>query len=103
MEFHRRLHRDVRTMGEIARNSQETMRLIPLAEAVKELFDRLIEFPDKLDAKGCIVKGKLRTVKHMLKMLLCNRYHDMIDYVKAIFESCPKQILLSGSQKKVLT
>ena len=55
-EFHRRLHRDVRTMGEIARNCQETMRIIPLAEAVKELFDRLIEFPDKLDAKGCIVK-----------------------------------------------
>ena len=55
------------------------MRIISLAEAVKELFDRLIEFPDKLDAKGCIVKGKLGTVKHMLKMLLCNWYHDMID------------------------
>ena len=38
-------------MGEIARNCQETMRIIPLAEAVKELFVRLIEFPDKLDAK----------------------------------------------------
>lgn len=82
LEFHKRLHRDVRTMGEIARNCQETMRIIPLAEAVKELFVRLIEFPDKLDAKGCIVKGKLRTVKHMLKMLLCNWYHDMIDYVR---------------------
>ena len=103
LEFHRCLHRDVRTMGEIARNCQETIRIIPLAEAVKELFVRLIEFPDKLDAKGCIVKGKLRTVKHMLKMLLCNWYHDMIDYVKAIFDFCPKQIQLSGSQKKVLT
>ena len=71
--------------------------------AVKELFDRLIEFPDKLDAKGCIVKGKLRTVKHMLRMLFCNWYHDMIDYVKAIFDFCPKQIQISGSQKKVLT
>ena len=103
LEFHRRLHRDVRTMGEIARNCQETMRIIPLAEAVKELFDRLIEFPDKLDAKGCIVKGKLRNVKHMLKILLCNWYHDMIDYVKAIFDFCPKQIQNSGSQKNVLT
>ena len=69
----------------------------------KKLFDRLIEFTDKLEAKGCIVKGKLRTVKHMLKMLLCNWYHDMIDYVKAIFDFCPKQIQFSGSQKKVLT
>lgn len=103
LEFHRRLHRDVRTMGEIARDCQETMRLIPLAEAVKELFDRLIEFPDKLDAKGCIVKGKLRIVKHMLKMLLCNWYHDMIDYVKAIFDFCPKQIKKSGTLKKWLT
>lgn len=90
-------------MGEIARNCQETMRIIPLAEAVKELFDRLIEFSDKLDAKGCIVKGKQGTVKHMLKMLLCNWYHDMIDYVKAIFDFCPKQIKKQGTQKKRLT
>lgn len=103
LEFHRRLHRDVRTLGEIARNCQETMRIIPLAEAVKEQFDRLIEFPDKLDAKGSIVKGKLRTVKHMLKILLYNWYHDMIDYVKAIFDFCPKQIKKQGTQKKRLT
>lgn len=102
-EFHRRIHKDIRTMGEIARYCEETMRIIPIAEAVKELLIRLEEFPEKLYKTGVIVNGKLKSAKRMLHMLLNSWFRDMIDYVKDIFDCSPKNRKLRSRTSKTHT
>ena len=102
-EFHRRIHKDIRTMGEIARYCEETMRIIPIAEAVKELLIRLEEFPEKLYKAGVIVNGKLKSAKRMLHMLLNSWFRDMMSYVKDIFDCNPQNRKLRSRTSKTHT
>ncbi len=90
IELHRRLTKDIRAMGEIARDAKETMRLMPLSEAISILLKMLSELPEKLNKAGCIVEGKLDTVKRIIHRLINSWYQDMIDFVKDIIDLCPK-------------
>ena len=90
-------------MGEIARYCEETMCIIPIAEAVKELLIRLEEFPEKLYKAGVIVNGKLKSAKRMLHMLLNSWFRNMIDYVKDIFDCSPKNRKLRSRTSKAHT
>lgn len=101
IELHRRLTKDIRAMGEIARNAKETMRLMPLSEAISILLKMLSEaLPEKLNKAGCIVEGKLDTVKRIIRQLINSWYRDMIDFVKDIIDLCPKTKQFHSKRKK---
>ncbi len=100
IELRRRLTNDIRAVGEIARDVKETMRVMPLSEAISILLKMLSDLPEKLDKAGCIVKGKLDTVKRILRLLITSWYQSMIDYVKDIIDLSPKSRQYHGKRRQ---
>ncbi len=100
IELHRRLTNDIRAIGEIARDAKETMRVMPLSEAISILLKMLSELPDKLYKAGCIVEGKLDTVRRILRLLITSWYQSMIDYVQDIIDLSPKSKQFHGKRRQ---
>lgn len=91
IEFHRRIHQDIRAAGELFRGATETLREIPVVEAITELVEKFTdELPKKLQKAGCIVKGKEKTVKRIIKIMTTKWYNSLTEYVKTFLENSPK-------------
>lgn len=100
IELHRRMTNDIRAIGEIARNAKETMRVMPLSEAVAILLKMLSELPEKLNKAGCIAPGKLDTVKRILRLLITSWYQSMVEYVQDIIDLSPKSKQYHGKRRQ---
>lgn len=91
--YKKRIEEDPRSAGVLFQNLTYDMTEIPLADAIRKIFDMIGSLADELLKAGCIDKSNYQNTKDVIFKVCWKWFKQLDDYIQSFMEQCQSEIV----------